>query len=651
MLVSLIIGLSIGSIYGLTSMGLVLTYRTTGVFNLAHGALGMLGTYLFWQFHQDWGWPLLPSLVVTLAVVAPAIGILAHYVVFRWVTGKPVALTLVGGIAVLVAAQGLATVIWGSIFKEFRSIFPFETFEVTDGFNVTAEQLGTMGVTLAVAVALLWLLYGTRIGLRMRAVVDNRSLAALNGEDVERVQLTSWVAASVMATLSGILISPFLGLSSTGLTLVVIQAMACAVIGRLSSLPLTYLGGLGLGVLEAMLVRYLPSSKTAQGLKVSAAFLVLYVAVVAGTTLYKAFPDAISEIRGGLLGREGDPSRLAPLVLGFGAVALLLPQADPSMQFLLTAGIIASIAFQSLVLITGLGGQVSLCQASFIGVGAVIFGKMMEAGWPVALGFVAAPVVAALFGLSVSIPAVRVRGLPLALLTLAFGLFMDSFVFSFRQMGGESSAVGITRPDIFGLDLDRSVEFGYFCLLVAFVAALLVRNLASGRTGRILASAKASTVATEAFGMPVRSIKLLLFTVASMLAGLSGVLVALQIQTISPTQFNINYSILLLAVAVLGGVGSPVGALFAGLILYVVPDWLGRSLSDYQQLLFGLGAVGVLVARQGGLGDMFSRLVAAVTGTGQRRRLIGPRPPAQTQAQAPPAVGTPTPRVLSGAAR
>lgn len=650
MLVSLVIGLSIGSIYGLTSMGLVLTYRMTGVFNLAHGAMGMLGTYVFWQLRYDWGWPLPVALVLTLVLVAPAIGAAAHFLVFRWVAEKPVALTLVAGIAVLVASQGLATVVWGSIFKEFRSIFPFGTFEVTNGFNITTEQLGTMAVTLAVAAVLLWLLHGTRLGLRMRAVVDNRALAGINGEDVDRVQLVSWVAGSIMATLSGILISPFLGLSSTGLTLVVIQAMACAVIGRLSSLPLTYLGGLGLGVLEAMLVRYLPSSKTAQGLKVSAAFLVLYAAVVLGTTLYEAFPDVVGEIRGGLLGREGDPSRLTPLLAAFVGVAVILPQVDPSTQFLLVAGIIASIAFQSFVLITGLGGQVSLCQASFIGVGAMMYGQMAEAGWPIALSFVAAPVVAALFGLSVSIPAVRVRGLPLALLTLAFGLFMDSFVFSFRQFGGESSAIAVARPHVLGLDLDKGTEFGYFALLIAFVVALLVRNLASGRTGRILASAKSSPTATEAFGTPVRSIKLLLFTFSSMLAGLSGVLVALQIQTISPTQFNISYSIMLLAVAVLGGVSTPVGALFAGLLLYVVPDWLGRSLSDYQQLLFGLGAIAVLVARRGGVGDMFTRLVGAVTGSGGRRRLVDRAVPPPRQPAASPAPATPA-RELTGAVR
>jgi branched-chain amino acid transport system permease protein len=630
-LISIIIGLSVGSIYGLTSMGLVLTYRTSGIFNLAHGAMGMLGTYVFWQLRDGWGLPMVPSLVLTLGVVAPLIGITCHYGLFRFVRDKPVVVTLVAGVALLIAIQGLVGVVWGTIYKDLESLFPYRLYRATSSFNVTSQQVGTAAVTLAVAIALLLYLNKTVFGLKVRAVVDNRELAQLSGTDAERVQAMSWAIAASVSTLAGIMISPLIQLSATGLTLVVIQAMAAAVVGGLRSLPLTYAGGLMLGLIESFLAKYLPSNQTAQGLKVSAAFLLLYAAVMVGSFYFQLFRDITGEVKEVLFRQQRNSARLEPLAVLLIAVAVALPFLPSYMAFLVVGGVIASIGFQGFVLVSGLGGQVLLCEASFVGIGAIMYSRMVSQ-WhlPVLLAFVAAPLVAVLLGLAVSLPATRLRGLPLALLTLGFALFMDNFVFAAKAFSGGYAGYTLIRPKIFGLDLGNDRVFGYAALLLAFAAALVVRNLASGQTGRVLSAVRGSELAAEAFGTSSSHTKIFLFSAAAALAGLSGVMVALQVQAVAAVQFNINQSLLYLAVAILGGIATAQGALVAGLLVFLIPELLSRfGLTDYQQLIFGVGAIALLMAGRGGLADLLSRpLLAAADALRGGTRPAAPRRPA-----------------------
>lgn len=646
MLIAIAVGISTGSIYGLTAMGLTLTYRTTGIFNLAHGAIGMFGTYLFWLLWREHGVPLAVALPLVLLVLAPALGAVLHFAVFRWVREKPVAVALVATIAVLVGLQGTALALFGSDVNNLKSMFPFRLIGITSEFNVTSEQIGTVIVTLLVAGCLYLVLQRTRAGLAMRAVVDNRRLAEIGGTDTERVQVLSWALSSSVATLAGILIAPFTQLGVYVLTLIVIQAMAASVVGRLQSLPLTYLGGLALGLIEAFLAQFLPTSEAALGLKGGAAFLVLYLAVVLGSTVFRVFSDDVAvDVKTGLLGGEAPPSRLPPLVVLFALLALAIPFTSGYQTFLLASALVASIAFQGFVLVSGYGGQVLLCMASLMGTGAIFYGRMVgEWHLPVAVAFLGAPLVAVLLGLAVGLPAVRIRGLPLALLTLAFGLFVDRFLFILSAFVGGSAgstyaAQTVPRPSLFGVDLNSEKAFAYLALGLALLAALSVRNLASGRSGRVLVAAKNSEVGAESFGTSVRRAKLALFIGASFLGGLGGVLVAIQVQTVSPVQFNVNQSILFLAVAVLGGVGNAQGAVVGALLLYLVPEVLsGLGLTAHAQLVMGVGAVAVLVARRGGVADMLSRPLLRMVRS-PRERQHRPRQPWPGH-RAPGAAGT-----------
>ena len=621
----LVVGLTIGSIYGLLAMGLVLTFRTSGIYNLAHGAMALFGTVVYYRLTVNGDWGVVPAFLVCVLAVGPAVGLICYLVVFRWVRDESVAVVLVASIAVLGALSGFASNMLpaGNTVVVVPKIFPSGTIEMPGGYHPELAQLGTIVLTGFVALFLGWFLQRTHFGLKMRACVDARELTELTGDNTNLIQLVSWMFSAAVATLSGILIANALNLTPGLLTLLVIQASAGAVIGKLSSLPLAYLGGIVLGLFETALARYLPASSASQGLRLSAAFIILYLAIVLGATVYRAFAQIeISEVAHSIRGQVADPSRLLPTVVLLGAIAVGLPFASPYVVFLLTAGLIASVMFQGFVLITGMAGQVSLAPAAFMALGGVTYAQLTtEVGLPAALALVLAVAATVVIGLAIGIPAVRVRGLPLVLLTFAFGLFVDRYLMSLSVFGANKGSF-VDRLSIFGWDLDSPLSFAYLVAVVALGAAVAVRNLASGRTGRILAAAKSSEVATESFGTSVRRAKLLLFSLSTGLAAVAGILSFMQLQVASPGQLTVFQSILFLTLAVVGGVGNPQGAIVAGLLLYGVPDWFAnQGFEELYPPVFAALTLVVLMGRRGGLADFLSRpvIAAQVAVTGGRR--------------------------------
>lgn len=615
MILTLIFGVVTGSLYGLTSMGLVLTYRTSGVFNLAHGAVGMTGTYVFFWLWVERDVPMIAALVLVVCGYAPLLGLALYALVFRRIHGRSVATTLAASVVVLLSFQGLVLAIYGANERIMPSLFPTGG-PVVSGTIVTYQQIGTGVVAVLLAAALLAYLQFTRYGLRTRAVVDNAELATLSGEPAQRIEASSWMLGTAISCLAGILISQFISITVAGLTLVVIQAMAAAVIGGLQSLPLTWAGGIGLGLLEKLLAKYLPQSDVAQGFRLSVSFVVLYAAVLIGALVFRRFADGMASAEGsagGVLGRDVDRSRLAPLLLIFGAMAVWFPMASPYMRFLIMAGLAVSVALQGFVLMTGLSGQISLCQAALVGIGAVMFGRATtDWGWPLLAAAALSVAVAMIVGLGVSIPAVRVSGVPLALLTLALGLFMDNFLFKVELFSGGFGGFTVQRFSAFGVDLTSDYRYGLFVLAVAFLAALAVRNIGVGRTGRVLVALKNAETAAEAFGTSARRTKIALFSLSSAFAGLAGVLLAMLLQTVSATDYSLALSITYLAVALLGGVGSPQGAVVGGLLLYLGPELISNvGLGDYYLAVFGVGACLIVMARRGGVADMLSRGILA----------------------------------------
>ena len=273
----LVIGVFSGSIYALASMGVVLTYKTVGVFNFAYGAVAMFCAYTYWQLHDSWHLTAWLSMPLLLVVVAPLIGLVFERL-FRPLSGASAEVQIVVSLGMLALFQALAPLLYGTDDRPLESIFPRTTFLV-GSLHVGWDQLGTLLVALTLAVALWWLLRRTSFGTATRAVVDNGDLAAMIGVNVHKVRRAAWIVSSVFAALVGILLSPTQGLDVYVLTTVVIYAFAPAVLGRLASMPLAFAGALVLGVVVSVLSRW-GSSGTVADLEASIPYVALFVLLV-----------------------------------------------------------------------------------------------------------------------------------------------------------------------------------------------------------------------------------------------------------------------------------------------------------------------------------------------------------------------------------
>ena len=250
----LVVGISLGSIYALAASGIVVTYTTSGIFNFAQGAIGMFLAFVYWQLrvHQNLSTPV--ALVLTVLVIAPLLGAGIERLLMRHIADQTLVVQLVVTLGLMFGFMGLANTIWdpsksrdSEMTSKVTPFFGTEFVEIADT-RIPYYRLITIGTAILVAILLRLLLYRTRIGVAMRAVVDNRNLAALNGARPAQASMLAWALGSSLAAISGIFLVQELGLQVDALTLLIINAFAAAIVGRLRSLPMTYVGGSALGL-------------------------------------------------------------------------------------------------------------------------------------------------------------------------------------------------------------------------------------------------------------------------------------------------------------------------------------------------------------------------------------------------------------------
>ncbi len=597
-----IIGLIAGSAYAIAASGLVLTYATSNVFNIAHGAIGMFMAFVYWELAVNRGLPGVLSLVIVVGVIAPAFGLLIDRFMMRRLTEAPVAVALVVTVALLVALIGAAQAIWKPAGRRVDPYFNGSGLQVGEYF-ITAQQLITFFVALLVAGGLFVLLSRTRTGTAMRAVVDNRELLALHGARPNRLSGLSWAIGSSLAALAGILLVPTLQLDYLNLTLLVIAAYAAAMVGRLKNLPRTFLGALALGLLTSysqLGVAYIPASVDeklgglVQGTRIAlpTLFLItvmlllpqdkLRVGRVAGTTLPPLPPWPKTLLWGG------------GFLAGLYVLTGLFSEADNSR---LGQALCFSLIMLSLVLLVGYGGDVSLCQMSFVGVGGlVIGGKLLPFLSPglSLLTIVFAFFATAILGAVVAIPALRLRGLYLGLLTLGVASALDTMLFQTKAgFGAGGGSITLERGSLLGVDL-RSERASAMAVAVAFVLmAFAVLAIRRGKYGRILLAARDSEAACATLGYNTRAVRVAVFSVSAGLAGVAGVFYANMRVSISTADFSFFQSLPLLLFAVVGGVTAVSGVLAGGLFYGLLPVILER-VPGLQGVVFVLLLLAVL---------------------------------------------------------
>lgn len=586
-----LVGLVTGSIYAITASGLVLTYTASGIFNFAHGAIGMILAFSYWQLRVGHGWPAAPAATVVLLVVAPLLGLLLERVFFRDLLGARTGTSVVVSVGLLLALVGTAYSVWDpSRPRAVPELLAGRGVRAA-GVFVTAHQLVVLAAAAGVAMLLWLLLHRTRAGVTMRAVVDDRELAALNGVSPVRVAQFSWALASVLAGVAGVLIAPQLQLDVLQLTLLVVNGYAAAMVGRLTSLPLAFAGALGLGLAESYAVGFLPTSGFLSHVRpVLPMVLLLGVLVLLPRRRLDRDGTVTAE-------RPGRPRLARALAAAAGLVAAALVVAPVLSDYTLGVvglGLALGIVMLSLVLLTGYAGQLSLCQLTFVGLGA--FAMARVGGGDSVLGVVAAAALAAAAGVVVGLPALRVQGLYLALATLAFAVLMDTLFFLDRRVF-ERGSLTVGRLRLAGLSLG---EPGAYLVLLAVVFAgfaVLFVAIARGRFGRLLAATRDDPEACAVLGLDLSLTRLAVFALSAAMAGVAGALFAGLRGTVTANDFVYVQSLVLLLVATVGGLSLVSGALLGGMLLAVVPIALAQVPGVRGAQFLAAGLAGAVVAR------------------------------------------------------
>jgi branched-chain amino acid transport system permease protein len=584
----LVAGIVTGSIYAVTASGLVVTYNATGVFNFAHGAVGMFLAYLYWQFWQGWGWNPLLALALVLLVIAPAFALVVERLLMRPLYGASLNTMIVVTLGLFLVLYGTTSTVWNqTITRNLPNWFANDQVDVL-GVNLTYEELITTGCAAAVALAL-WLLFKrTRMGVSMRAVVDDPTLASLTGARTSRISGFAWIIGFMLAGLAGILLAPGTGMSIEILSELVIFGYAAAIVGRLRSLPLTFLGAMILGVSESLAIGYVPAGI----LNDVTAILPMGLLIVALLVLPQA------KLTAGRVARLRAPkvaSRTMTLVgaaVLVGAALLVSVLVTGNNLYTVGLGLTIGLAALSLVLLSGYGGQVWLCQFTFLGLGSWMMTKV--AGGDSVLGVLAAIGVCAAAGGVLALPALRLRGLYMALASLAFAALMDSLFFTNPSIIPNGS-MSVGRPDIFGMHFSTNRAFVVFIAIVFALCLIGVGALRRGPFGRKLVAMSDSQAACATVGMSITRTKLLVFVLAGGIAGLAGALYGGMAGTVSFSQFAFVQSLVLFVAVALAGITILTGAVQAGIGLAFLPVIASHipSISGFTYILFGVGIVAV----------------------------------------------------------
>jgi branched-chain amino acid transport system permease protein len=633
-----IAGIATGAIYAIAATGLVVTYTTSGVFNFAHGATGMLMAFLYWQLrvHEHWAGP--AALGVVLLIAAPLYGMAIERILIRRLDPGDTGTSLVVTVGLLVASLGIAYTIWPVTAD--RVLLPFygpSAFVSFAGNRISYQELITIGLAAAVAVALRLLFFRTRIGVAMRGVVDDRPLMSLNGGYPARLNALSWAIGASLGALGGILQSGSAGgLQVLDLTFLVVNAFAAALLGRLKSLPLTFAGALGLGLMVQYVTGYVTLNGWMSNLKpVLPTFFLFAVLLILPPLRLRAGAATVTKtLRVPTLPRSL-VSGVAFLVL----VAVIEPFLHSGVLIAQASeGVAVGIVGLSVVLLTGYGGQISLAQYAFMGFGAWLFGQVAPGGG--ILGLLVVALGTGALGAIVALPALRLRGLYLALSTLAFAELAYFLFFDQTSIMGDVD-LPVPRVHMPFVSLGGSKATLYFECVVFALFAVGILAVRRGSIGRLLIATRDSSAACATLGANLNLIKLLLFAGAAAIAGVGGALWGGVERQVTYLNFEYQLGLSLVLIVYIWGICSPAGALLGGLSLDLLfPQLVPHMPQRWSQLAYlgtGLGAVALGRNPNGNIG-LLSDAWQRIKPTFGRNPPIRAADPATRPAAAPPPI-------------
>jgi ABC-type branched-subunit amino acid transport system ATPase component/ABC-type branched-subunit amino acid transport system permease subunit len=637
----ILLGLGSGGVVGLTGLGLVLVYRASGVLNFTGGAVGAFGAYSFWdlrdQHHVNW----IIALIVSLLIGALISAAMQWLILGRLRSASPLAkaITTLGLMTVL---QEVAVAIWGNQEKLVTSILPSSPVHIGSGLAIGEDRLILVGITLALAVVLRFVYSLSLFGLATTGVAEHRMAIAGLGWSTGLVEVGNWALAGALSAFAGILIAPLVGLSATTLTFLIVPALAAALVGSFYSFFLTLAGAMLLGGLQALLTQYV----TTPGVTESVPFFVILVIIVAGGKARPTRGDLPTRLPAPGPGRVNIPLTLIGIGVALTLIWTLGATWDSAIVSTLTLGMVVL----SVVVVTGYAGQLSLCQWALAGMGAWIAGRLVAgAGLPFWLSVIIGVLGAAAVGVIVALPALRTRGVNLAVVTLGLASIIVAMIFNNISLTGGLGGTNVGSPHIFGIDVGsiRHPERYATLVLIVYVGLMLVvANVRRGRTGLRLLSVRSSERAAESLGVGVYGAKIYAFGLASAIAALGGIFAAFEFPFISyPTQFDVNTSILVVMWAVIGGLGWASGSIISGLgaaggVLNQLSTKIFTSATfkgTWLPILGGASVPAVLAQGPDGVASLQSKNYHEMTSRFKKRTPGEQAPPAPARAPVAPA--------------
>jgi ABC-type branched-subunit amino acid transport system permease subunit len=629
-LLFLILGLGSGATYAILGQGLVLKYRSAGVVDFAHGAVAMFIAYVFVNLRSfgELELPLVllphqislnggnglaagPAIVISL-VYAAVLGLLLYVIVYRPLQSASPLTRVCASVGVMLTLQAIAVLNYSTEPVTTNPIFPSSGLSLA-GITFPEDRLYFTGVVVVISVALALVYRYTRFGLATRAGAENDKGAALTGISATRIAGQNWVIATVLAGVAGILIAPVSSLDPTSYTLFVVPALAAALIGRIQSFWITALAGLLIGCAQSEIEKLVSvfSWLPQQGLPDSLPFVVIIVVMAVRARSVLARGGETAE-RNPSVGLPRAPLRTAAVCFVIGLILLLV--LDNVLRFAFISSLTVTCVALSVVVLTGYVGQVSLAQMSLAGIGGFMLGHISTSwgiGFPWSLllaGLCAVPV-----GLVIGLPALRLRGVNLAVVTLGFASALDAVLFTVESFTGGTGGLPIPPPRLPGLNLAISsgsntnrVVFGVLVLVVVILLGLLVARLRLGPTGRMLLAIRSNERAAGSVGINVAQGKLLAFALAAFIAGIGGALTGYMQGELTADSFAAFTSIGLLAIVFVAGVGRIAGAVVAGIMfsaagLFVTFLNLHLNIGGYQAIVAGLALVLTAVQNPDGI--------------------------------------------------
>jgi branched-chain amino acid transport system permease protein len=686
-----VLGIGSGALIAGLALSIVVTYRGSGVVNFAAGAVAMYAGYVFhglqnggqfiiiplpnpfapvegiahdlgdrslrlphWPTFASVGghWGLWPALLMSV-FLAMIVGLLIHLCIFWPLRHAPALAKVVASIGLLIAIQSIIVLRFTATALSFNALLPSNGIHLPDNIILPANEPILLGIVVAVAIALAATYRYTKFGLRTRAAAENEKGAVLRGFSPDTLAGTNWMLSTALAAVIGILAASIdQSLDPTTITLLVIPAIAAALLGKFTSVSLTVVAALAIGFIQAWIdvlstQRWFPqvNGQALPGLEE----LVPVLAIVGVLWFRGKHLPARGSLETTRLPYAPKPAWVYPwAAIGLVAGVVSLLTLGPSWRGAIINSIVGVVMCLSLVTLTGYVGQISLAQMAFAGTAGFFLSRLAVT---YGVAFPWAPLIAifgaTIVGMVVAIPALRVRGVNLAAVTLAAGMAIEALVFDNPWFSTANGASGIPSPHLFGLRFgptDPTVWslvgyhgdgkqpdpwFGVFCLVVLIAIALCVAALRQSKLGRRMLAVRANERAAAATGVNVTAVKLSAFAIASLIAGIGGVLAAYNLASATDAYYGGIASLLILAYAYLGGISSISGSMVGGLLaangigFTIMSEWFGVSLL-YSSLVGGVGLVLTAILNPEGIAGANRILYQKLRAKVKESRVHGP---------------------------